>query len=100
LEVWRSWSFGEAGGTSHVPEPQAMFEQTKDTENMLSSARKHVTEHLASDMAGSLEKLELCCSEGAGNLQELELWRSWRHIRCAGTLSNVRSNQSHRKHVI
>jgi hypothetical protein len=44
------------------------------------------------------EKRGFCCSAGAGSLQELELWRSWRHIRCSGTLGNVRPNHSHRKH--
>ena len=77
-----------------------MFDQTKATENMLSSARKQITEHLASDRAGRLEKLELCCSAGGGSLEELELLRSWRHIRCSRTLGNVRPNQSARTHVI
>ena len=56
------------------------------TPSKTSSCRKH-------------EKREFCCCAVAGSLQELELWRSWRHIRCSGTLGNVRPNPSHRKHV-
>ena len=79
---------------------------------MLPSTRKHLTKHMnklipsiRKDVSQHLTWLEVWRSWSSAAPQELDVWRSWnseelKHIRCSGTLGNVRPNQSHRKHVI
>ena len=52
-ELWRSLRRIRCSGTLDT------VDQTKAHEHMLSSTRKHVTKHLASAMAETLEELDL-----------------------------------------